>query len=106
MSRCRRGDAMLFPEFVSRALVVRGHEQPDREWSAANRRVSTLAVWRASKACAFAHGTNMVYNGSMSKERDEGRISIRFPPEVAEAIRGVGKEDNRSTNREGCGAAT
>src|SRR5258707_11389203 len=53
MSRCRRGDAMLFPEFVSRALVVRGREQPHREWSAANRRVSILAVWRASQGLAF-----------------------------------------------------
>src|SRR5258707_7315033 len=98
MSRCRRGDAMLFPEFVSRALVVRGHEQPDREWSAANRRVSTLAVWRASKACAVAHGTNMVYNGSMRSGRDEVRISIPVPRGVAETMPRLGTGQDRSVH--------
>ena len=49
---------------------------------------------------SFAHGTNMVYNGSMSTERDEVRISIRFPREVAETMRRLAREHDRSINGE------
>lgn len=42
----------------------------------------------------------MVYNGSMSPERDELRISIRFPREVAEAMRRLAKDHDRSINGE------
>jgi len=42
----------------------------------------------------------MVYNGSMNPERDELRISIRFPRDVAEAMRRLAKEHDRSINGE------
>ena len=42
----------------------------------------------------------MVYNGSMDAERDEPRISIRFPRAVAEAMRRLAKEHDRSINGE------
>jgi hypothetical protein len=42
----------------------------------------------------------MVHNGSMSTERDEVRISIRFPREVANAMRQLAREHDRSINGE------
>lgn len=51
-------------------------------------------------ALAFAYGAIVVYNGSMSTERDEVRISIRFPREVAEVMRRLAKDHDRSINGE------
>ena len=49
---------------------------------------------------ARAYGAILVYNGAMSSERDEMRISIRFPREVAEAMRRLAKAHDRSINGE------
>jgi hypothetical protein len=51
-------------------------------------------------ALAPACGAKVVYNGSMHTERDAVRISIRFPREVAEALRRLAKEHDRSVNGE------
>ncbi len=42
----------------------------------------------------------MVYNVTMRTPRDEVRITIRFPREVAEALRQLAKEHDRSINGE------
>ena len=42
----------------------------------------------------------LVYNGCMSTEHDLVHISIRFPPELAAAIRRLAKEHDRSINGE------
>jgi hypothetical protein len=42
----------------------------------------------------------MMYNGSMSTEHELVRISIRFPREVADAMRQLAKDHDRSINGE------
>ena len=42
----------------------------------------------------------LVYNGCMSTEHDLVHISIRFPSELAAAIRRLAKEHDRSINGE------
>ena len=42
----------------------------------------------------------IVYNGCMNTEQDVVHISIRFPSELADAIRRLAKEHDRSINGE------
>ena len=51
-------------------------------------------------ALAVAHATIVVYNGCMCTERETIPITIRFPREVAEAMRRLAKEHDRSINGE------
>jgi Arc-like DNA binding domain len=57
-------------------------------------------------ALALAHGANVLDNGSMNTEQEQEqeqelvRISIRFPREVAVAMRRLAREHDRSINGE------
>jgi len=49
---------------------------------------------------SFEPVTIVVYNGCMSTGRETIAITIRFPREVAEAMRRLAKEHDRSINGE------
>jgi hypothetical protein len=51
-------------------------------------------------ALAVVYGSISVHNGCMDAERDVVHISIRFPREVAEAMRRFAREHDRSLNGE------
>jgi hypothetical protein len=57
-------------------------------------------VRRAFPALALAGVTIVVYNGCMSTERVTIPLTIRFPHEIAEAMRRLAKEHDRSINGE------
>jgi non-homologous end joining protein Ku len=51
-------------------------------------------------ALALVYASISVYNECMDAERDVVHISIRFPREVAEAMRRFAREHDRSINGE------
>ena len=60
-----------------------------------------------SGVCGFSHkflplaiATETVYNGCMSEKPSPTSITIRIPPEIAETLRTLAKQHDRSLNGE------